>query len=527
MAIPAKDTPPFIVRGSMKLIGRYGTLMTWNYAEAPVDGRALDAMVAFDPALANKIRTKYMRKHGGLAGVIKNISSYDKFYGNFNKFDAQARYCWDLAQQDTRQFFFRLPHKASPCPYWYYRPAASNSGDPYYSNRREILDLIYEETGDLFEEIASTPERSFESYMAPPVVPFVKSVVSKTTYGPKTRAIWCYPAVMTCLESMFGTSLYHLMIQHRHTAQIPLMHGPSAFKDSRTFLRATDVGQGVRVSDWVKGDQQMPPWLIKRAFDILEELLDFNTVVGRPVSPNIAARNRRVFHYVRWYFINTPIVVLDWLYRKSGGIPSGSLFTLMVWNICSLLTNCYLSRIVENRQLTSRDVVVCGDDNAARVYTPGLTFANFARAGARCGLIFHGHPKSQLHYWPKHEQIVSLSSRYNEPAMLYRDEEDLLARFIYPQRWVQSREESIGRALMLDMSVLKSMPRVHSFVQFYLKHKPLRLNAPIYTDKDINKYFRYVADAPWLVFPDSCTLLDIIKPYANDFKWMFLFATSF
>jgi len=419
--------------------------MTWRYPESPVDYRCLDGLRAFDEVLANQIFQKYHRKHGGLDGIISSISKYDRYYANFNKFEPKTRELWDRAEGDVRMYFRGLA-KATPVPYWWHRPNSSNSGDPYYINRREIVDLIHEETGELVDLISNSPERSFESYHVPPVVPYVKSVTSKRVYGPKTRAIWCFPAVITCLESMFGSSLYHLLIQQRRANKIPLMHGPCAFRDARAFVRNIDVGQGIRVSDWVKGDQQMPPWLLKKAFDILESLMDFKKLGGFRCSAYRAASNKRCWDYVRWYFINTPIVICDWLFRKSGGIPSGSLFTLLVWNICSMLTNCYLARAVEGRILGADDQVVCGDDNAARVFTTGLTQTDFARAGARCGLIFHKAPKSQLAYWPDHQEVRVLSSQFYDPLKLLRDEEDLFARFLFPQRWSSCREESVARA---------------------------------------------------------------------------------
>lgn len=527
ITMPFANGVPINVKASMKFLGVYKTPLRWLYPEPPVDYRALDGLRAWDSNYANFIHMKYMRKHGGYDGIVKSLTNYDRYYANFNKFPDDVKCNWDLAIQDCKIFFVHLPHKASPVPWWYYRPNASNSGAPYFKNRRDIVDLIHHEAGELVEKIWDTPDLAFVDYLVDPVIPYVKSVTSKRAYGPKTRAIWCYPAVMTCIEHMFGSSLYHLLLQNKHTAHIPFMHGQSAFKDSRMFIRSTDIGQGVRVSDWVKGDQQMPPWLLKLAFEILESLIDFNTFAGRPVGKLMAKRLKRVFDYVRWYFINTPIVIGDYLYRKAGGIPSGSLFTLMVWNMCSLLVNCYLTRTVECRRLDWKDVVVCGDDNAARVYTPGLEFSVFARAARKCGLIFHGYPKSQLEYWPNHDKVISLSSRYNDPSRLERDEDDLFARFIYPQRFSANREESVARSLMLDMSVLKTMPRVHAFTLFYLKWKPVNLKKPIYTDKDINKYFRYVADAPWLTFPDDTTIYDILVPYGDDHKWMMLFAVAF
>jgi len=395
----------------------------------------------------------------------------------------------------------------------------TNSGAPYFTRRTDIKEQLYEDASRLSSFIRRAKGVRFEDIKVPPVVPFVKSVTSIKSRI-KTRAIWCLPAVITLIESKYGTPLYHLFLKNRQQYDLPLMHGVGALNSVRNFLAGIREGEAVRADDWVKGDQQMPPWLIDMAFDLLETFIDFRQFNDRWVSDEHQDQNYREWRYVRWYFKNTPIVLGDHVYRKAGGIPSGSLFTLLVWSMCSSLKNCFLARFVENRQLLRNDFLVCGDDSVCRVKLPNMSVNIYKRVLMKCGLLIHNPPKSQLRYHPDHINTVTLSTSFATKNAYLRDRDDTLARCIYPSRWVSSREESCARACFLAMSMFKTDPVLCDFADYYLKTAYLNFRKPIFSDRDLNKYFRYVIDVPWLVFPEVTSLGDVVKAYLGWEKWV-------
>jgi len=493
--------------------------MAWRYPESPTDFRAYHFMRTWKPHIGNKIFQKYHRKHGGYMGIVQSIKAYDRPFKNFNYFSPAVQDAWGKAYLDTRQAFYLAGQKCSPCTFTRYEMKPTNSGAPYFTKRTYIKDQLYEDAARLSSFIRRATTMKFEDIRVPPVVPFCKSVTSIKSRT-KTRAIWCLPAVITLIESKYGTPLYHLLLKNRQFYNLPLMHGVGALGAVRNFLASIQEGEGVMTDDWVKGDQQMPPWLIDMAFDILEEMIDFRQFNDKWITPEQQDENYREWRYVRWYFKNTPIVLGDHLYRKAGGIPSGSLFTLLVWSMCSSLKNCFLARFVENRQLVRTDFLVCGDDSIRRVKQPNMTVNKYKRVLMKCGLLIHNPPKSQLRYHPDHMNTITLSTSFAQKNAYLRDREDTLARCIYPSRWVSSREESAARVLFLAMSLFKTDPVLVDFADYYLKTAFLNLKKPIFSDRDLNKYFRYVLDVPWLVFPAVTTLGDVLKAYSSWEKWV-------
>jgi hypothetical protein len=382
--------------------------------------------------------------------------------------------------------------KVSPQGPSSYKPSSNtDSGLPHRLGRLDILETIHKEGSRLWYHISRTPEKKFQDYKVPPVIPMLKSMPSPVTKL-STRGVWDFPAAITCIESMFGTPLYKALLGARDIAGLPLMHGVGSFTKARGFVKGIDIGEACLIKDWVKGDTQIAGWLIKMCKRILERFIDFNLMNGQPCSPKMAEGNLRVWNFIWWYFQNTPIVFCDVLYRKTLGIPSGSLFTLLSWCVISLLISCFLAQRVEGRWLDRRDVRVCGDDSGQRVCTPGLRLEDYLKAAQEIGVEFHGNGKSSLVYWPNADSQFLLSTKFSDSAVLERDVVDVFARMCYPTRWVASREESIGRVLMVSMSVHNSMQSVYDFALHYATFKAAYLGMPIFVDRDILKYFRFV-----------------------------------
>jgi len=496
---------------SLTRIGKFITPCTWVFPEAPVDRRALGALKEWNSKIGYRIENKYQRKHGGLEGLRQSLNLFDRHYKNFSARSVDDQEMWLRSIKHTKQLFHSASKATVNSPKRY-RPPHSNSGFPYFSDRVDINEQTIADAVSFITHFNSTPGKKFKDYIVPPVIPAMKSSTGKISSGPKTRGIWCYPAMMTCIESMFGVPLYKLLLQKKNQRGFPLMHGKGAFTDARGFIKSIDVGQSLCVKDWKKGDSQMPPWLIKAAKDVLASNINFDTYEFSAIDSTWSTKNRRLWDFVWWYFQNTPIVFNDVLYRKKGGIPSGSLFTLLCWCAVSAVTSVFLSLKLENRLLSSNDLRVCGDDAAVRVHNQELTIDLFINCGKEQGIHFHGEPKSSLLAWPNHIHAPVLSTVFAVPGKIERDYDDLFCRMVYPSRWISNREESVARVAMVSMSVLNTMADHLAFSNWYIAYKPAWLKRPIFIDRNLMKYYKYVIGRSFVSFS---TLGDVLRAYKN------------
>jgi hypothetical protein len=508
----------------LKLIGSYKTPFAWDYRESPVDARAMSALSEFDPALHEEISNGWHRKHGGFEGVASTLQGYDRVYTNFNKFTPQQQSNFHLAYEAVKNLLRPSAYKVGVKSVLSYRPDSNttSSGLPYLRPKIDVLDIVISDANILVDEIRASPGAKFESFQVPPVIPFVKSIPSKQEKM-KTRAVWAYPAVMTCIESCFGVQLYRKLIRSVSPGGIPIMQGRGAFAHARAFVSNVPPGVGVLALDFVKGDQQLPAWILRMAKSLLEEHIDFSMFEDSPVSQAQADGNKRVWDFVWWYFINTPIVFDDMLYRKTAGVPSGSLFTLLAWNMVSLIVRAYLMISLDGRMPRTGDLAVCGDDGVSRVYVLGRTADDYISAALDVGFLFHPAPKSQLAYWPRCVEVQTLSTVFDDPLVIRRSEIDLFARACFPMSWNSSREESVARLLMLDLSVLCTMKKFHKFVLFYFSYKYLSLHKPIRVDREIEQKFKYVLG---ISIASSTTLSDLIPMYKDTVRVTWMLTTT-
>jgi len=427
---------------------------------------------------------------------------------------------FDLAYDDCTKLF-TLPHKVPLRKIHWYSPDNTNSGFPDFGRRCDLRDKIIDDAYQLFNHIADTPTKKFIDYKTPPVRPFLKPMVA-----PKdkivSRATWCYPAVISCLESVFVTDVYKKLIKQRDIDDLPVMIGRGMFTKVGALLRKVKKDESVFIGDYVKGDKQVPAWKLRKAFGILENWIDFKAVGFSDVTSTTSEKFQRVWSYLKWYFINTPFVFCDILYRKDGGFPSGSNCTLLLWLIINVLDRCAITRKLEKRALLKGEVYAGGDDGVSFHTTPGLTLSDFQSAAAHFGTKFHSEPKSSYTTGSSVLENPVLSTHFDEVNAFKRDEVDVFGRACYPSRWCDSYEEAVGRLLSLSMSVANTMEHFKKFCLWILKNSYLNLKKPIMMDKNIAKYHRYVTGLKALSLRTT-TLGMMIDTFSDDVKWFGIF----
>lgn len=158
----------------------------------------------------------------------------------------------------------------------------------------------------------------------------------------KIRAVWGLPTAVISEEARFFLP-YMAMLKNSNA---PIAYRAEMATGGMSLIN--DMCQShpeakYLMTDLSQFDKCVPPWLIKDAFSIVMENFDYSHVIGSDgkiwdVDP--IRTKRRVARMVK-YFIDTPVRLCNGeRYRKSGGVPSGSMFT----NIIDSIVNCIISR---------------------------------------------------------------------------------------------------------------------------------------------------------------------------------------
>lgn len=184
---------------------------------------------------------------------------------------------------------------------------------------------------------------------------FAKSNISSKDKN-KVRLIWCYPLSMVALEGKYAYPILEAVKRQEigqhiaYGAETTLGGCEWLYKE---LCRLDDIYPNSRkiIMDYSSFDQTPPPWLVRRAFDILECALDFTRIEDEDGRiSNIPLRESlREWKAIKNYFINTPVRMTDGIrYVKTGGVPSGSCFTNLIDSVINMIVTRYTFRAVFN-----------------------------------------------------------------------------------------------------------------------------------------------------------------------------------
>jgi hypothetical protein len=209
------------------------------------------------------------------------------------------------------------------------------------------------------------------------------TAAAKTTVQPpggeKFRLVWVYPVDMTIAEGMFAQPLIRAYNERRHgTYAIWFRWHKGDMHHLNSMLNTGSEWLGL---DYSSFDVNVPAWLIRDAFNILVENLNFKEYeyYGSPTDPESLPN---LWKAVVNYFINTPIKTkAGKIVVTKSGVPSGSYFTSLIDSVCNCIMLHY---ILLTTKTTYYQRFVMGDDCIVRVTKGSCNLGLFAHLAEQC-----------------------------------------------------------------------------------------------------------------------------------------------
>nr|UUV42342.1 MAG: putative RNA dependent RNA polymerase [Hameenlinna partiti-like virus] len=316
-------------------------------------------------------------------------------------------------------------------------PKNTSPGLPYIQQGyRSKADVWKDHHQDIEEEHI----RIREGYRprTPDCAAFARSIVCEKPKN-KVRLVWAYPLEQVLLEAKYVQPLLQAMTSQKIGQTVA--YGAETMRGGMEWLN-TELHSLPRQNyiciDFSSFDQTVPAWLIRIAFDILEECFtttEVEDVNGRIVKTNDRAVARE-WRQIKHYFINTPLRMEDGTrYEKTGGVPSGSCFTNIVDSIVNMIVMRYV--LMSTAGEWPNFLTVLGDDSVTA--TTGLVNLNDMAQVAKdkFGMIIN----VEKSYWTQYIGNVQFLGYYNHHGYPARDEDTLLAGLLLPD---SSVDESLA-----------------------------------------------------------------------------------
>jgi len=353
----------FYTGTGLEEIARYGGYAS-HRASGNTDPWVRQSLKIFDPELYDSIYG-FTRTGEGIDGAYKALFKFDGPVARGTRLSTRQRTSMKRAIAKARGAF-KLPVKHEPLD-WHevgqYVNQSTSAGISFPGKKKsEVMGEIYTEARWLGHRMKEGGKDSFVPTRVrfPPCVAGTRGHLSSID-DPKTRLVWVYPAEMLVVEGLWAPVMYR---QYQSLPSGPLLLGKASHRLFSEWVVKLRLGHVIHGLDFSGFDTGVPPWLIHAAFDILHDNVDWLNWRGKPTSKRSRQKWRNVWDGMKWYFINTPILMPDGrMFRKHRGVPSGSWFTQLIDSVVNYILIEYLAGCQEQE---IEELKVLGDDSVFR-----------------------------------------------------------------------------------------------------------------------------------------------------------------
>jgi hypothetical protein len=385
----------------------------------------------------------FTRRGEGSVGMYRSLRKYEGDISKFTDFTREQRSAMVAAIGDARKAF-SVPNKRQPFrihQVGQHLKTNTSAGYTFQGRKKsDVMPEIYEEARWLAHRIKREGQSSFD----PRRVRFAPCMAGarghmSTTEVAKTRLVWVYPAEMLCIEGLFAPIIYEDLAT---LPDGPLMLGRGSQRLYTEWLCNYKEGEKLHGLDFSGFDTHVPAWLIHVAFDILKRCLDWEYDGTTPHTRKGKQKLSNLWNAVKWYFINTPILMPDGrMFRKHHGVPSGSFFTQLIDSVVNYILVKYVTRM---QNLEVRNLKVLGDDSQFR--SPFSLDLESAQRDCDAVSMQLGVEKCELTEDPT--QFKSLGMRYKD-GHGYREDDEWYKFALYPEQPPQDLGTSMSRLVGL------------------------------------------------------------------------------
>jgi len=433
--------PPNFKDPYLREIAKYGGYSTYS-SSSNTDPHIRETLKHFSRDIYEDIRG-YTRRPQGPPGMYTALA---KFCGERNTFNSLTQ----SQQSSMRRSIgkakkaFKLPYSREPLD-WHevgqFLRRDTSAGSTFMGSKKgDVMEEIYHEARWLGHRMKQDGKTTFDPTRMrfPPCLAGQRGGMSERD-EPKTRLVWIYPAEMLVVEGFYAPLMYRDFMNDPNS---PMLNGKSAQRLYTEWCCNLREGETLYGIDFSSFDTKVPPWLIRVAFDILRQNVNFETFDGKQVGKEDAQKWKNVWDAMVWYFINTPILMPDGrMFRKLRGVPSGSWWTQMIDSVVNYILVEYLA---DCQEVEIRNLKVLGDDSAFRAGN-GFDLAVAEKDCLPTGMIIKPE-KCERTEDPANFKL--LGTRYRD-GRVFRDTEEWFKLALYPESNVASLDTSFTRLIGL------------------------------------------------------------------------------
>lgn len=388
----------------------------------------------------DKVSEKLHRSHISKDAMLEDLMKYDRKFAARLKDDAVYEMAFESVRRELTPDYKLTPLTLGAVEKHPELPKNRSPGLPWKT-------MGYKTKGDCLADPSAIAVwhrkwdnigRRRRDMSLPDAALFLRAQIAREGVD-KVRAVWGFPIDVIIEEGRtFYPYIEWLKEQNSPIAyHIEVATGGMQYVNS---MLKSHPHSRYSVTDWKEFDKCIPAWLIKDAFSIIMNSFDMGHVkdsegliwpVNAQQSINRAAK-------VMQYFINTPIRMCDGTrWKKTGGVPSGSMFTNVIDSIVNLIVLRYMSYQTTGKFPQAE--VVMGDD-AVFINDDIVNLDDMADVAYDCFGMVLNRKKTYVTTNPSNVHFIGYFNRDGKP---FKPQDFAIASFIFPERTVDPDDHAL------------------------------------------------------------------------------------